>query len=168
MDDSRSLLLSDVAKLAGIPLARLRTMRARGQSATWDAGSEEHAVADAGAGWRRYDMIDAISVMAVLDLMKRGVAADVASSIVGNCRQFIHSARHPRKASGSDVFIGAIMTAVGRRHVGGALPELLLKVEKLIRAELRAGASDAECASIMLCNVSRLYRRAKRRLEDAS
>jgi hypothetical protein len=104
--------------------------------------------------------------MAVADLMKRGLSAGVASSVVENCRDHILSARHPRKASGSDVYVGAIMTAVGRRHVGGPLPKLLLQIERLVRAELRSGASDAETSTVIIVNVSRLYRRALRRLRD--
>lgn len=166
MVDDRKLKLSDIAALIDMPLARLRTMRARNQTAMWDAGVDETPGEDAGRGWRDYSVTDAVAVCCVLELIERGLNADVAASIVVGCRQFLYDANHPRIASKVDIFIGRIWFIDGSTHVGGPLCDLVIDIDKRIRADIRdfdlGGGS-----SVLLVNASNHYRRIMEKLKHA-
>lgn len=164
MADDRSLKLSDIAALIDMPLARLRTMRARNQTAMWDAGVDETPGEDAGRGWRDYAVTDAVALACVLELIERGLNADVAASIVVGCRQFLYDANHPRAAARTDIFIGRLWFLDGEVNVGGPFCDLLIDVERRVRADIRdfdfGGGS-----SLFLVNASNHHRKIMEKLK---
>lgn len=157
----KNLLLSDIAAALDIPLMRVRTMRRRGHSAMWDNGIDD-GVDDLGRGWRRYSLIDAVAFSCVLELVDRGLMAEVASSIVANCRQHIYYGPHPASPSADDVLVGAIYLSEGRAHVGGPLPALLADVEKCVQTDVRDFSGGG--SAIFLVNASNHHRRLKEKL----
>jgi len=164
--DDRSLKLSDVAALIDMPLARLRTMRARGQTAMWDTDMGEARGEGTERGWREYSITDAVSLACVLELIERGLNADVAASIVAGCRRFLYDANHPRVASRVDIFIGRLWFLDGEFHVGGPFCDLLIDIERRVRADIRdfdlGGGS-----SVLLVNASNHHRRIMEKLKNA-
>ncbi|WP_334150364.1 hypothetical protein [Hyphomicrobium sp.] len=162
MSDERQYRLSEVADALGVPLARVRTMRTRNQTAMWDAGIDEPERV-----WRDYSIDDAVAFACVLDLIEKGLAADVAASIVGNSRAHIKAGPHPRAAHHTDVWIGAVFFADGRAHVGGQLCDLLIDIEKKVRHEIRA-ADDGNGTAVFIVNASTHFRKLKEALRDAA
>jgi hypothetical protein len=75
----RNFKLSEIAAALDVPLARVRTMRARNQTACWDSGREAE---DAGRGWREYSIVDAVSLASVIEMVERGLNADEAAKVV--------------------------------------------------------------------------------------
>lgn len=164
MVDSRKLKLSDIATLIDMPLARLRTMRARNQTGMHDDGVAETLGEDAGRGWRNYSVADAVAISCVLELAERGLAIDVAASIVSGCRQFIHDADHPRTASRDDVFVGRIFYFVGEDHIGGPLRKLLPLIDKEVSEDIGAYQNGGG-STVIIINSSNHYRRIMEKLE---
>jgi hypothetical protein len=165
--DNRKLKLSDVAVLVDMPLARLRTMRARNQTAMWDAGVSEIAGEGAGRGWRDYSVTDVVALCCVLELAGRGLSIDVAANIIANCRQFIHDADHPRTASRTDIFIGRVWFIDGQAHVGGKFCDLMIDIERRVRDDIR-NFDIGGGSSVLLVNTSNHYRRITEALKNAS
>jgi len=164
--NEQRLKLSDIAAALGVPLTRLKTMRARGQSGTWDAWTEDIPADVAGPGWRFYSMTDAVALACVLDLVERGVNSDVAGSIIWNVRQHIYDGPHPRVGSPADIFVGALYLSEGRAHVGGPLGDVLKDIDRHVRADIRAFENGGG-TGLFLVNASRHYRRLLEKLPDA-
>lgn len=157
----RKYRLSDIAAALDIPLTRVRTMRARGQTAMHDSGFDD-GLDDARPGsWRPYSLLDAVAFACVLDLMQRGLAPDAAANLVGNCLGFIGEGPHPRGAHHTDIWVGAIFFNEGRAHIGGQLGDLLIDIEKKVRREIRVG-DDGNGTGLFLVNASHHVRKLKK------
>lgn len=89
-EDKRRYRLSEIADALDVPLARVRTLRARGHAAM---GGGDGA---AGA-WRTYSIDDAVAIGCVLSLIDKGLAANVAAGIVAGGGTAIRIASHPTR-----------------------------------------------------------------------
>ena len=160
LQDAPTFTLLQIANALDVPIARVRTMRARGQSAMWDSGSD--APDDGGRTVaRQYSLTDATALACTLEFIERGMTADMASGIASNCRHFIHDGPHPRAPHRTDVWIGALLFPEGRAHVGGQRCDLFLNLEDRIRRE-RSEGSDV--SGLLLVNASRHFRSLKEKL----
>jgi hypothetical protein len=158
----RNFKLSEIAAALDVPLARVRTMRARNQTACWDSGREAE---DAGRGWREYSIVDAVSLASVIEMVERGLNADEAAKVVLACRKFLMPAQHPRSASRADVWIGVLHLLEAPVPVGGQFCDLLLDIDKAVAGNIKA-APDGEGggAGLILVNASNHYRRLMEKL----
>ncbi len=165
MNSDRTYKLSEVAAALDVPLARIRTMRARNQTAMWDAALAEGK--EAGREWRDYWIADAVALACVLELVERGLNADEAAKIVTRCRKFIMAGPHPRSAARADVWIGVLHLLEAPVPVGGQFCDLVLDVEKRVRDNIKAAPEGAGGgAGLILVNASHHFRRLKETLAD--
>lgn len=160
------LTISELAQVVGVPLSRIKTMRARGQTAFWDAEPGIVLDDEQGRVWRRYTVTDAVALACVVELIERGLSADVAAEIVSNCRGHILAGPHPRAAARTDIFIGRVWFLDGQAHVGGQFCDLLIDIERRVRADIRdfdlGGGS-----SLFLVNASNHHRQIMEKLKNA-
>lgn len=162
----RKYRLRDIAAAHDIPLARVRTMRARGQTAMHDSGVDD-GLDDARPGsWRPYSLLDAVAFGCVIELIQKGLTPDAAANIVGNCNGFIAEWNHPSSAHHNDIWIGAVFFDEGRAHVGGPLGDVLVDAEKKVRREIRV-ADGGTGTGIILVNASAHYRKLREALDAA-
>lgn len=155
--EDRTFKLSEIAAALDVPLARVRTMRSRNQTACWDSGLEGE---DAGRGWRDYWITDAVALACVLELVEGGLNADEAAQIVVQCRSHIKAGPHPRSAAHADVWIGVLHLLEAPVPVGGQFCDLVLDVEKRVRDNIKAAPEGAGGgAGLVLVNASNHYRR---------
>lgn len=157
--------LSEIADALRVRLARLKTLRARGQLGTLDTGLEDGTEYLAGGqGWHSYSLLDAVAMACVLDLMKRGLNADVAGNVVFNCRQFI-AAHHPDSPSMADVWLGVVGFNEGAGHVGGHLAKVLASIEDQVSRNIR-DTKNGGGSAVFLVNASNHYRKLEKVLRD--
>ncbi|CFX34594.1 protein of unknown function [Candidatus Filomicrobium marinum] len=164
MVEDKPYRLSDIADALGIPLTRVRTMRARGHTGMWDSGVDESAD-DFGRGWRTYSFTDAVAFACVLELIERGVAADVAGSVIGNCRGWL-AGHHADAPALADTWIGVVHLNGSAGHVGGHLAQVLASVEQQVGRDIRDTKGGGGSA-VFLVNASNHARRVREALASA-
>lgn len=163
--EDRTFKLSEIADVLDVPLARIRTMRARGQTACWDADLKEGE--EAGRGWRDYHITDAVALASVIELVDRGLSPDVAGQIITPCRKFIKAGPHPRAAHRADIWVGALYLLEAPAPVGGQFCDLLLAIDKAVAGNIKAAPEGVGGgAGLILVNASNHYRRLQRRLAN--
>lgn len=159
----RKYRLSEIADANGVDLARVRSMRARGHTAMWDTGIGETAD-DHGRGWRRYSLADAVALGCVLELMARGLSAEVADRIVSNCNGWL-AGHHPDSPALADAWIGVVHLNGSAGHVGGHLAKVLAEIDRMVARDIRDTKNGGGGAAVFLINASNHARRLAEKLD---
>lgn len=161
------LTISDLAYLVDQPVSKIKTMRARGQTACWDAVADADLGDDEGRVWRKYSLIDAVSLACVIDLVSKGLSADVAANAIANCRAAIHDGPHPAGPFRTDIWVGVLLFNEGAAHVGGPLPSVFRSVSQRIASDITDYVGGGG-SGLFLVNASNHWRAVMERFNDAN
>jgi len=158
-NSDEKLTIRDVADAVGASINRVKSLRQRGFTPFWDAGTDDPE----DRSWRRYTVLDAVLLACVIELIDGGLAAEVAASAVANGRAYVYDAKHPARSSVADVWIGLLRLDDGAAHVGGPLPNLFADIEDRIKRDIKH--FDGGGSGLVLVNASKHYRRVRANLE---
>lgn len=156
------LTISDLAYLVDQPVSKIKTMRARGQTACWDAVEGADIDDDDGRVWRKYSLIDAVSLACVIDLIGKGLAAGPAASAMANCRRQIFDGPHPAGPFHKDVWVGVLHLNGSASHVGGPLPRVMRAVSHRIQNDIETYVNGGG-SGLFLVNASNHHRAVMKR-----